>query len=359
MLEGLLSALPDPSAGTAALDSSDCSYYSCDHSADYVGSDSNGADNNLTHDGVIYPTYTPFGGAAEPGTTQLWGLEIDHTGDYIGTPPEPLTGDGTSCVLCVVSPHHAVPRRVCLTVRPVLLTDVVPACGAGVIYPAYDPSYADAGNSTSQLYGLDIDHTGDYIGSDGSLLGDGVIYPAQEGAAPGTTSQLYGLDIDHTGDYIGSDGSLLGDGVIYPAQEGAAPGTTVSLYEGADHSGAYYCTEPEADCSTEVVDPVLKPIEYPLGVTMALAAPVPTAAVGPAPKKGDKEAPARPGPAHLMLMGPALIFGAAEATAKLFDPANKGSGSWVADFKAESCKAADAVTPVGGFLLKKGIAQEA
>ena len=36
------------------------------------------------------------------------------TGDYVGTPPNPLTGDGT-------------------------------------IYPAYDPSYAAAGNSTFQL----------------------------------------------------------------------------------------------------------------------------------------------------------------------------------------------------------------
>ena len=278
LLDGLLSALPDPAAGTAALDSSDCSYYSCDHSSDYVGTASNGADDKLTTDGVIYPKYTPFSGAAEPGTTQLWGLEIDHTGDYVGTPPEPLTGDG-------------------------------------VIYPAYDPSYAEA---------------------------------------PGSTTQLWGLEQDHTGDYIGSDGSLLGDGVIYPAQEGAAPGTTMSLYQGADHSGAYYCTEPEADCSVDVVDPVLKPIEYPLGVTMALAAPPMAAA--PVPKKGDKDAPAKPGPGHMMLMGPALIFGAAEATAKLFS-SEKGSGSWIGDFKAESCKAADAVTPVGGFFLKKGMAE--
>lgn len=211
----------------------------------------------------------------------------------------------------------------------------------GVIYPAYDPSYAEAPGSTSQLYGLDIDHTGDYIGSDGSLLGDGntVSFASASSFLPCTNTPSAG--------------------VIYPAQEGAAPGTTMSLYEGADHSGAYYCTEPEADCSTEVVDPVLKPIEYPLGVTMELAPPVAAASVGPVPKKGDKDAPARPGPGHLMLMGPALIFGAAEATAKLFDPSKKGSGSWVADFQAESCKAADAVTPVGGFILKKGIAQEA
>ena len=76
-----------------------------------------------------------------------------------------------------------------------------------------------------------------------------MIYPAYDpsyAADPNSTSALYGLNEDHTGDYIGSDGSLLGDGVIYPAQEGAAPGTTVSLYEGfgsGDHAGAYYCTE--------------------------------------------------------------------------------------------------------------------
>ena len=42
LLDGLLSALPDP-AGTEALSSSsECSYYSCDNSSDYVGSASNG-----------------------------------------------------------------------------------------------------------------------------------------------------------------------------------------------------------------------------------------------------------------------------------------------------------------------------
>ena len=112
MLEGLLSALPDPAAaGAVSLDSSECScvppsclclgrvaersasgsplapdtvrlpaptprYYSCDHSSDYIGSPS-----NLTGDGVIYPAYTPFSGAeAGNSTSQLYGLDIDHTG---------------------------------------------------------------------------------------------------------------------------------------------------------------------------------------------------------------------------------------------------------------------------------------
>ena len=37
-----------------------------------------GVDNKLTTDGVIYPKYAAFAEAEKP--TQLWGLEIDHTG---------------------------------------------------------------------------------------------------------------------------------------------------------------------------------------------------------------------------------------------------------------------------------------
>jgi len=52
-------------------------------------------------------------------------------------------------------------------------------------------------------------------------------------------------------------------------------------------------TRARFDLQHQVVDPVLKPIEYPMGVTMALAAPI---AAAPAIKKGDKEAPVKPGP---------------------------------------------------------------
>jgi len=339
-LDGLLSALPDPSAGATSLsDSTECSYYSCDHSADYVGSASNGADNKLTTDGVIYPKYAAFAEAQTGNSpTQLWGLEIDHTGDYVGTPPNPLTGDGT-------------------------------------IYPAYDPSYAAAGNSTFQLSDstecsyYSCDHSSDYVGSasngaDNKLTTDGVIYPKYtafaEAQTGSPTTQLWGLDTDHTGDYIGSDGSLLGDGVIYPAQEGAAPFTTTQLgfldstpsgsNVTADHSGAYYCGEPEAKCSIEIVDPDLVNCPH-CQLAPVVAAPVPV-------KKGDKEDPVRPGPGHLMLMGHALIFGAAGATVKLFS-SEQSEGSWIADFKADSCAAAEAVTPVGGCILKKSMAQEA
>ena len=275
---------------------------------------------------------------------------------------------------------------------------------------SYDPSYATApapsadhilaGSEHTQLDSTECsyyscDHSADYIGtaSDGetNLTSDGVIYPAYtpfSGAEAGnSTTQLYGLDLDHTGDYIGSDGSLLGDGTIYPAQETATGNSTVMLCP--DHSGAHYCTEPDADCSTDIVDPVLEPIVYP-----ELALPMATAA--PAPKKGAKEAPARPGPGHMLLMGPALIFGelfhpsnpslplldtgttlcdrrrrghrthtfspriicapgATEATAKML-MRREDSSSWMADFQNGACKAADAVTPVGGFLLKKTLA---
>jgi hypothetical protein len=40
-----------------------------------------GADNKLTTDGVIYPKYTAFAEAQTGSpTTQLWGLDTDHTG---------------------------------------------------------------------------------------------------------------------------------------------------------------------------------------------------------------------------------------------------------------------------------------
>jgi hypothetical protein len=47
--------------------------------------------------------------------------------------------------------------------------------------------------------------------------------------------------------------------------------------------------------------------------------------------------------------------GATEATAKML-MRREDSSSWMADFQNGSCKAADAVTPVGGFLLKKTLA---
>ena len=175
---------------------------------------------------------------------------------------------------------------------------------------------------------------------------------------------------DHSADYIttGSDGAsnLTGDGVIYPAYtpfSGAEAGASTSqLYEPSyspgGHAGAYYADCGDG-CADEIVDPVLKPIEYPMGTVMALAPPAAVAGAAPAPKKGDQEAPAKPGPGHLMLMAPALLFGAAEATAKLLTNDDQSKGSWVSDFKAQSCRAADAVTPVGGFLLKRGMENKA
>ena len=48
---------------------------------------------------MIYPAYDPSYAATGNSSTQLWGLEIDHTGDYVGTPPEPLTGAGRALYL--------------------------------------------------------------------------------------------------------------------------------------------------------------------------------------------------------------------------------------------------------------------
>eukprot|EP00960_Hanusia_phi_P065326 766059-Hanusia_phi.AAC.1 len=88
-------------------------------SGDYVGTLSNGADDKLTTDGVIYPSYSSGAQVAgssqltlvDDGKTALYELP-DNSADYVGTPPEPLTGDG-------------------------------------VIYPAYDPSYSAVPNDSN------------------------------------------------------------------------------------------------------------------------------------------------------------------------------------------------------------------
>ncbi len=66
----------------------------------------------------------------------------------------------------------------------------------------------------------------------------------------------------------------------------------------ADHSGAYYCGEPEAKCSIEIVDPDLVNCPH-CQLAPVVAAPVPV-------KKGDKEDPVRPGPGHLVCV---FIYG--------------------------------------------------
>mmetsp|Transcript_19192 Transcript_19192/g.52984 ORF Transcript_19192/g.52984 Transcript_19192/m.52984 type:complete len:237 (-) Transcript_19192:216-926(-) len=222
--------------------------------------------------------------------------------------------------------------------------------------------------------GYACDNSADYIGSDGKLLTDGVIYPAQTKAPlpmlDSTDCSYYSCD--NSADYIGSnsDGvsNLTAPGKIYPAfqygvwgavsghPQGVAP---TMLADGshslpADHSGAFYCTEPEANCSTVVVDPVLKPIVYP-EVSQALAAPV----VASAEVQGAPTKAARPSPGHLMLMGHACIFGAIEATAKLASGLLSGdkdkASSWSEDFASSATAAAGAVTPVGQYILREQI----
>jgi len=225
-----------------------------------------------------------------------------------------------------------------------------------VIYPAYDPSYSAVPNdSNTALYELP-DNSADYVGTPPEpLTGDGVIYPAYDpsySAVPNdSNTALYELP-DNSGDYIGSDGSLLGDGVIYPAQEKALP--ISMLAESASHDGAYYCADTsgfpaDAQCGTEVVDPVLKPIEYPASAELA----APIVAAAPA-KAGSLAKPARPTPGHFVLMAPAALFGAAEATlSKLSNP--EETRDWTTLFAEKTTAAASAVTPVGGYILKSAL----
>lgn len=58
----------------------------------------------------------------------------------------------------------------------------------------------------------------------------------------------------------------------------------------------------------------------------------------------------RPTPAHLALAAHALVYGCLSATGKLLSGKGKG---WGQDFASDSADAADTVTPIGGYVLKK------
>jgi len=62
-------------------------------------------------------------------------------------------------------------------------------------------------------------------------------------------------------------------------------------------------------------------------------------------------------PGHVILMGHAMLFGALSATKDVADHAVKGdfSVSWSSRFSKASKEACDAVTPVGGYVLKTHI----
>ena len=60
--------------------------------------------------------------------------------------------------------------------------------------------------------------------------------------------------------------------------------------------------------------------------------------------------PSRASPAHVMVMGPALVLGAWTATKEAIG--NGFSKSWSESFCESSKEAANAVSPVGGYLLK-------
>mmetsp|Transcript_23707 Transcript_23707/g.77177 ORF Transcript_23707/g.77177 Transcript_23707/m.77177 type:complete len:89 (+) Transcript_23707:584-850(+) len=81
---------------------------------------------------------------------------------------------------------------------------------------------------------------------------------------------------------------------------------------------------------------------------MALAAPVAASELGGAQVKKS-----RPSPGHFILMGHAMLYGivSASTNAKVLC----GEESWTNCFKQCSTEAADAITPVGGFLLKEKV----
>jgi hypothetical protein len=406
--------LIDLSHATSLADSTSCEYFSCDHAADYIGT--NG---DLQGDGAIYPKYAPFNANAEHTTALV--EDADHSGAYYCEDPD------AGCDLEVVDPvlkpiempvfaegEHTTglaadhsggyycedPDAGCSTTAP----DVVPKPIEPMVFAEGDAGQTSMlANSTECEY-FSCDHSADYAGTYGTPengTGDGVIFPKYApfnanaehttglaDAKPYSEECEY-YSCDHSADYIGTDGSGTGDGVIYPKYFPFSANGEHTTGLAADHSGGYYCEDPDAGCSTTAPDVVPKPIEPMVfaegdaGQTSMLAnsteceyfscdhaadyigsggdqlgdgtiypaqelAPVAPAAA-PAPGKGSQEKPCRPTPGHLLLMGHACVFGALEATGKLVTSGD--FDAFVEDFKKSSISGAKAVTPVGGYVL--------
>jgi hypothetical protein len=361
--------LIDLSHATSLADSTSCEYFSCDHAADYATT--YGTPQDGTGDGVIFPKYAPFNANAEHTTALV--EDADHSGAYYCGEEMPGAKEPL-CDLEVVDP---------------------------VLKPIEMPVFDANGEHTT---GLAADHSSGYYCKDpdagcSTTTPDVVLKPIEmpvfdQGDA-GQTSILANsteceyFSCDHSADYIGTDGTGTGDGVIYPKYFPFSANGEHTTGLAADHSSGYYCKDPDAGCSTTTPDVVLKPIEMPVfdqgdaGQTSILAnsteceyfscdhsadyigstgdqlgdgtiypaqelAPVAPAAA-PAPGKGSQEKPCRPTPGHLLLMGHACVFGALEATGKLVTSGD--FDAFVEDFKKSSISGAKAVTPVGGYVL--------
>mmetsp|Transcript_108693 Transcript_108693/g.162592 ORF Transcript_108693/g.162592 Transcript_108693/m.162592 type:complete len:229 (-) Transcript_108693:397-1083(-) len=77
----------------------------------------------------------------------------------------------------------------------------------------------------------------------------------------------------------------------------------------------------------------------------------------------EVKAPAKPvsaSPGHYVLCGQAAILGALTATGKLLEPSQEGVlSAWEKNFKKATQEAAEALSPVGGHIMRQHILQEA
>jgi len=84
-----------------------------------------------------------------------------------------------------------------------------------------------------------------------------------------------------------------------------------------------------------------------------LSAPVALATANPESATATHSQTARASPGHVMLMGHALVFGALSATKEVME--SGFAESWKERFAENSSAACQAVTPVGGYVLKKHV----
>jgi hypothetical protein len=143
--------------------------------------------------------------------------------------------------------------------------------------------------------------------------------------------------------------------------EGAGQGNSDSIYGSHDDhstfgvSGSGYQGSGNGEAPGDLWNPAVA-TNTGMAPAQQLSAPVAlTSAAGPATEEEakGKSVTARASPGHAMLMGHALVFGALSATKEVVE-----SGfvqSWDERFRNNAAAACEAVTPVGGYVLKKHV----
>mmetsp|Transcript_689 Transcript_689/g.1809 ORF Transcript_689/g.1809 Transcript_689/m.1809 type:complete len:321 (-) Transcript_689:142-1104(-) len=272
--------------------------------------------NGFTVYDTTSPTYT--GSDAVHETTSLnqtygWGCE---SGDAYGSGTSFDSGVGTNQSDADIYPYNAVADKTSML----------------------SSSYTDsAGNVYTGNNGFTV--TDSYTCGSGDCGGFSISDVYGNTASSSAVQQLHEVTNNNTSMLSSSYTDSAGN--VYTGNNGFT--VTDSYTCGSGDCGGFSVSDVYGNTASSSAVQQLHEVNAP---QTQLAAPIAVSGVE-VPKPQAK--PVRPSPGHLLFCGHALAFGAVSATMQLINGEKK---DWRATFESESSKAANAITPVGGYVLQ-------